>query len=91
MSDYVAGKQDSYQCFTIRDALNGDNEALVYGKIYVTRMKDNSFKIGTDKYDFNIETEDLWTMRNFATVCADMLHGAGTPFNINFKGVWRKK
>lgn len=91
VSDYKFGESEVYQCFTVTDALNGDNEALVYGKINVIRQKDNSFKIGTDKYDFNIETEDLWTMRNFGTVCADMLHGAGTPFYINFKGVWRKK
>lgn len=47
--------------------------------------------IHNDKYDFDIETEDLWTKRNLGTVIADVLHGAGTPFNINFKGVWIKK
>lgn len=57
----------------------------------MTRVGQKSFMIHIDKYDFNIETEDLWTMRNFGTVCADMLHGAGTPFYINFKGVWIKK
>ncbi|WP_155993098.1 MULTISPECIES: hypothetical protein [unclassified Bacteroides] len=47
--------------------------------------------IHNDKYDFDIETKKLWTERNFGTVCAGMLHGAGTPFIIKFKGLWIKK
>ena len=91
VSDYTVNKEESYQCFTIEDALNGDNEALVYGKLGVTRQEDDSFTIKSDRYNFNIEMHDLFTRRNFGTAVSAILHGPGLSFNINFKGVWRKK
>ena len=83
-----AAKDKGYNCFKWGNNLD---EALVYGKISVTWKGGNTFKINTDRYDFNIEWNDLFTFRNFATFGAGILHGYGRSFNINFKGLWIKK
>ncbi len=86
-SNYKEGVKGVYNCFSKG---NDMDEALVYGKIGVIKVSNNSFKIMDDTYDFNIEYDNLFTFRNFATIGADIIHGQGTPFKIEFKGLWKK-
>jgi len=68
---------------------------LVYGSIMVEYKGNNSFRILTDTYDFDIHTGNFFNwhtiMRNIETIGAHMLHGIGTPFRIVFNGLYNNK
>lgn len=68
---------------------------LVYGTVTVEYKGNNTFYIFPDTYNFDIHTENFFTLhtikRNIETIGASMLHGSGTPFNIIFKGYYHNK
>lgn len=67
------------------------NQGLVYGHIKVIYKGNNLFEILQDRYYFDIKLQLNMTVRNIETLGAWMLHGTGTPFNINFKGLYHNK
>lgn len=69
------------------------NQGLVYGSITVIYKGNNLFEIIPDKYDFDIQKGFNFRkiVRNLETFGAWILHGTGTIFNINFKGLYRNK
>lgn len=68
---------------------------LVYGSITVEYQGNNSFRILTDTYDFDIHTSNFFNWhtikRNIETIGAGILHGSGTPFKIIFNGLYHNK
>ena len=89
----VTGKKvgDSWPLPTL--TLSGNKDVgLVYGHLTVEYMGNNSFRIWPDTYNFEIHTDNFfkWSTikRNLETIGAKILHGTGTPFNINFKGLY---
>ena len=70
-------------------------QGLVYGSITIEYRGNGLFKIHPDFYDFDWHSNPnnnlkVWT-RNVFTLGAHFIHGAGTPFVINFKGFYNYK
>jgi RHS repeat-associated protein len=66
---------------------------LTLGKITLIPLGENWYKIENDKYNFNIEWNKGWTVRNVATVMGFILHVSalslifGGEFDIIFHGI----
>lgn len=88
VSKYAIGKSSQYNCFEIGNNLS---EALVYGNISVTKIKNNTFLISNDIYDFDIQWNNVISFRNFATAIGALINGKGNSFPIHFNGLWIKK
>lgn len=92
----VAGKKVGEQWVIPTLSLSKDyNVGLVYGRLKVEFMGSNSFRILHDEYNFDIQFKGFfkWSIlkRNFETIGASILHGTGTPFIINFNGLYHNK
>ena len=92
----VAGKKVGEQWVIPTLSLSKDyNVGLVYGRLKVEYMGNNSFRILHDEYNFDIQFKGFfkWSIlkRNFETIGASILHGTGTTFIINFNGLYHNK
>lgn len=65
-------------------------QGLVYGSVECTYLGNSNVRIHPDYYDFDNHSNAVSLsekFRNWETVLADKIHGSGTPFKINFKGI----
>ncbi len=92
----VTGKKvgDQWPLQTL--TLSGNSDVgLVYGHITVEYRGNNTFKILSDEYNFDIHTKNFfkWSTirRNLETIGAKILHGTGTSFNIKFEGLYHNR
>ncbi len=64
----------------------GIDQGIVYGTVKCIYKGNSLVEILNDKYDFDPHgKEEL--LRNIETKIADILHGQGKPFNIQFQGL----
>jgi RHS repeat-associated protein len=89
-SDFEGKKTRDFNFASFR-YFSGFNTGLVYGRLGLTLVGENSVveTDGKDDYDFNIDAPldpDLF-IRNVETLGGHILHGPGMPFTIYIKGI----
>ena len=68
--------------------LTSSKDGRIYGRIWVKYQGNSQVSIYSESYDFN-QTDSFWDNpgRNIANAIGGFFAGAGTPYQINFRGV----